>query len=62
MREERFITKVVDMHYKQGMSQQEIGKALNVSRPTVSRALTKAKKEGYHCGLWTTLKEDIIFI
>ena len=47
MREERFITKVVDMHYKQGMSQQEIGKALNVSRPTVSRALTKAKKEGY---------------
>lgn len=47
LREERFITKVVDMHYKRGMSQQEIGKALNVSRPTVSRALTKAKKEGY---------------
>lgn len=47
MREERFIAKVVEMHYKQGMSQQEIGKALNVSRPTVSRALTKAKKEGY---------------
>ena len=47
MREERFIAKVVEMHYKQGMSQQEIAKILNVSRATVSRALTKAKKEGY---------------
>lgn len=47
MREERFIAKVVEMHYKQGMSQQEITKILNVSRATVSRAITKAKKEGY---------------
>ncbi len=47
MREERFIIKVLEMHYKQGMSQQEIGKKLNVSRTTVSRALAQAKREGY---------------
>lgn len=47
MREERFIAKVVEMHYKQGMSQQEIAKILNVSRAKISRAITKAKKEGY---------------
>ena len=28
LREERFIIKVVEMHYKQGLSQQEIGKKL----------------------------------
>ena len=47
MREERFIIKVVEMHYKQGMSQQEIGKKLNVSRTTISRVLAQAKREGY---------------
>lgn len=35
------------MHYKQGMSQQEIGKKLNVSRTTISRTLAQAKREGY---------------
>ena len=44
LREERFIIKVVEMHYKQGLSQQEIGKKLNVSRTTISRALAQAKK------------------
>ena len=47
MREERFIIKVVEMHYNQGMSQQEIGKKLNVSRTTISRTLAQAKREGY---------------
>ena len=47
LREERFIIKVVEMHYKQGLSQQEIGKKLNVSRTTISRALAQAKKHGY---------------
>ena len=47
LREERFIIKVVEMHYKQGLSQQEIGKKLNVSRTTISRALAQAKKQGY---------------
>jgi DNA-binding transcriptional regulator LsrR (DeoR family) len=45
LREERFIIKVVEMHYKQGLSQQEIGKKLNVSRTTISRALAQAKKQ-----------------
>ena len=35
LREERFIIKVVEMHYKQGLSQQEIGKKLNVSRTDI---------------------------
>ena len=47
LREERFIIKVVEMHYKQGLSQQEIGKKLNVSRTTISRALAQAKRQGY---------------
>lgn len=47
MREERFIIKVLEMHYKQGMSQLEIGKKLNVSRTTISRTLAQARKEGY---------------
>ena len=47
MREERFIIKVVEMHYKQGMSQLEIGKKLNVSRTTISRTLAQARREGY---------------
>ena len=47
MREERFIIKVVEMDYKQGMSQLEIGKKLNVSRTTISRTLAQARKEGY---------------
>ena len=47
MRDERFIYKVVEMYYRKGMSQLQIGKTLNVSRTTVFRALEKAKKEGY---------------
>ena len=47
LREDRFIIKVVEMYYKQGMSQVEIGKKLEVSRTTVARALTKARKQGY---------------
>lgn len=35
------------MHYKQGMSQLEIGKKLNVSRTTISRTLAQARREGY---------------
>lgn len=47
LKDERFIMKVVKMHYKNGMSQVEIGKRLNVSRMTVARALEQARKEGY---------------
>ena len=47
LREERFIIIVVEMHYDRGLTQQEIGKKLNVSRTTISRALAQAKKQGY---------------
>lgn len=47
MREDRFLIKIVEMYYREGLSQQEIGKKLNVSRATVSRMLIKARSEGY---------------
>ncbi len=47
MQDERFIYKVVEMYYKRGLSQLEIGKKLNVSRTTVFRALERAREEGY---------------
>ncbi len=40
--------RVADMYYQQEMLQDEIAKKLNVSRTTVSRALTKAKKRRLH--------------
>lgn len=46
MREDSFIVRVAEMHYKQGLSQQEIAKKLNISRTTVSRTLTQAKNKG----------------
>ena len=45
--DERFLLRVADMYYQQQMLQDEIAKKLNVSRTTISRALTRAKKEGY---------------
>lgn len=45
-KDERFTIKVVDMYYKEEMSQDAISKKLNISRATVSRTLTRAKKEG----------------
>lgn len=47
MQDERFIIKAAEMYYKNNISQQEIAKRLNVSRTTISRALTRAKAEGY---------------
>ena len=45
--DERFLLRVADMYYQQQMLQDELAKKLNVSRTTISRALTRAKKEGY---------------
>lgn len=45
-KDERFMIKVVDMYYKDEMSQDAISKKLNISRATVSRTLSRAKKEG----------------
>ena len=47
MREERFIVKVVEMHYIQGLSQVEIAKKLGVSRTTISRTVAQARQRGY---------------
>ena len=47
MREDRFIIKVVEMHYIQGMSQVEISQRLGVSRTTVSRTLAQARQRRY---------------
>lgn len=46
IKDERFMIKVVDMYYKDEMSQDAISKKLNISRATVSRTLSRAKKEG----------------
>ena len=43
--DDRFLMKIVDMYYKQDMSQEKIAKRLNVSRTTISRALARAMKE-----------------
>ena len=45
-KDERFMIKVVDMYYKDEMSQDAISKKLNISSATVSRTLSRAKKEG----------------
>ena len=47
MREDRFIIKVVEMHYIQGMSQVEIAERLGVSRTTISRTLAQARQRRY---------------
>ncbi|MCI5952529.1 MAG: sugar-binding transcriptional regulator [Anaerostipes sp.] len=46
-RDERFLMKVADMYYRDELSQDMIASKLNISRTTVSRALTSAKQAGY---------------
>ena len=43
--DKRFLVRVADMYYQQEMLQDEIAKKLNVSRTTISRELTKAKRK-----------------
>ena len=45
--EDMFVIKVAEMYYKQGMSQIQISKKLNVSGTTISRKIEKAKEQGY---------------
>ena len=42
----RLMVKVCDLYYNQNISQQQIGKQLNLSRPTVSRLLSSARDLG----------------
>lgn len=46
-KDERFLLKVADMYYRDELSQDLIASKLNISRTTVSRALTAAKRAGY---------------
>ncbi|MBS7009187.1 sugar-binding transcriptional regulator [Anaerostipes sp.] len=46
MESDRFLIKVAELYFKDGLSQEKIAKKLNVSRTTISRALGKAKQEG----------------
>lgn len=45
--EKRLIFRVLDMYYNLGLSQEKISKKINVSRSTISRMLTKAKKNNF---------------
>lgn len=47
MDNERMILKILEMYYEQELTQSEISKRLNISRPTVSRSINKAKRNGY---------------
>lgn len=47
MKNDRFLIKVVELYYQDGLSQEKIAKKLDTSRTTVSRTLIKARKEGY---------------
>lgn len=42
----RLMVKVCDMYYNQNISQLQIAKSLELSRPTVSRLLASAKEQG----------------
>ena len=42
----RLMVRVCDLYYNQGISQQQIAKDLNLSRPTVSRVWALAKEQG----------------
>lgn len=46
-KDEHFLLRVADLYYYQNLSQDVIATKLNVSRATISRALSLAKKEGY---------------
>jgi deoxyribonucleoside regulator len=46
-REARLLLQVAEMYYEADMNQGEIARELDISRPTVSRMLTRAREEGY---------------
>ena len=47
MRSDRFLIKVAELYYRDGLSQQEIAQKLHTSRTSISRALIQARNEGY---------------
>ena len=47
MKSDRFLIKVAELYYQEGLSQQQIAKKLHTSRTSISRALIQARNEGY---------------
>ena len=47
MKSDRFLIKVAELYYRDGLSQQEIAQKLHTSRTSISRALIQARNEGY---------------
>ena len=47
MKSDRFLIKVAELYYQDGLSQQQIAKKLHTSRTSISRALIQARNEGY---------------
>jgi deoxyribonucleoside regulator len=45
--QERLMLRVLDMYYNKELSQEVIAKKFHISRSTVSRLISKAKKQGY---------------
>lgn len=45
-RNDKLLEYVAELYYERGLSQQEIGSIINASRPTVSRLIEDAKKQG----------------
>ncbi|MDF2882651.1 MAG: sugar-binding transcriptional regulator [Clostridiaceae bacterium] len=45
--QERLMFRVLDMYYNEQLSQEVIAKKFHISRSTISRIITKAKKDGY---------------
>lgn len=45
--QERLMFRVLDMYYNEQLSQEIIAKKFHISRSTISRIITKAKKDGY---------------
>nr|WP_288754284.1 sugar-binding transcriptional regulator [uncultured Anaerostipes sp.] len=46
MKSDRFLIKVAELYYRDGLSQQEIAQKLHTSRTSISRALIQARNEG----------------
>ena len=46
MKSDRFLIKVAELYYRDGLSQQEIAKKLHTSRTSISRALIQARMKG----------------
>ena len=47
----RLMVRVCDLYYNQGISQQQIAKDLNLSRPTVSRGWKTGRPHLRGCGI-----------